>query len=66
MQTVRARLAATPLNAADQTPIGDRLDHLANAIDAGPKSLAWRTRSAVGERVRWYDEPDEVGEAAQR
>jgi len=31
------------------------------AIDAAPKSLGWTLRSKVGERVKWYAEPEEVG-----
>ena len=30
------------------------------AMAAGPKSLAWRLRARVGERVRWYETPEEV------
>jgi hypothetical protein len=30
---------------------------------AAPKTLGWRLRSKVGERVRWYELPEEVGEA---
>ena len=30
------------------------------ALDAGPKTLGWRLRSRVGERVRWYEEPEEA------
>jgi hypothetical protein len=30
------------------------------AIEAAPKSLTWRTRARVGERVRWYETPEEV------
>jgi hypothetical protein len=33
---------------------------LLTAIAAGRKSLGWRARSAVGERVRWYETPEEV------
>ncbi|MBN1147083.1 MAG: hypothetical protein JXA78_07495 [Anaerolineales bacterium] len=29
-------------------------------IDAEPKSLAWRLRSRVGDRVKWYKDVDEV------
>lgn len=29
-------------------------------IDAAPKSIGWRVRSRVGERVPWYEEPEEV------
>ena len=29
-------------------------------IEAEPKSMAWRLRSRVGERIKWYKEVDEV------
>jgi hypothetical protein len=28
------------------------------ALDATPKSLGWRARARVGERVRWYESPE--------
>ena len=31
------------------------------AIEATPKSKRWRARARVGDRVRWYREPEEVG-----
>jgi hypothetical protein len=31
------------------------------AIDAAPKSTRWRLRARIGERVPWYEEPEEVG-----
>jgi hypothetical protein len=31
------------------------------AIDAAPKSARWRLRARIGDRVVWYDEPEEVG-----
>jgi len=34
------------------------------AIDAAPKSTRWRIRAKVGERTKWYDEPEEVGHGA--
>ena len=30
-------------------------------IEQEPKSLAWRLRSRVGDRVKWYKDVDEVG-----
>jgi hypothetical protein len=30
------------------------------AIDAAPKSSRWRLRAGVGDRVRWYNEPEEM------
>ena len=31
------------------------------AIDASPKSTRWKLRARVGDRVPWYEEPEEVG-----
>jgi hypothetical protein len=28
-------------------------------IEAAPKSTRWRIRSRVGDRMRWYDQPEE-------
>jgi hypothetical protein len=33
---------------------------LQQALAAVPKSLAWKVRAQVGERVRWYELPEEV------
>jgi hypothetical protein len=37
-----------------------RLDGLRERIDAAPKSARWKLRARVGERVQWYEEPEEV------
>ncbi len=37
------------------------IDGLRRAIDKAPKTRAWRMRSRIGERVRWYQTPEEVG-----
>jgi len=39
-----------------------RSQTLSKQIEAAPKSLSWRLRAGVGERVRWYELPEE-GEA---
>ncbi len=36
-----------------------RISALRERIDAEPKSLRWRARAKVGERVRWYELPEE-------
>ena len=38
-----------------------QLDRLQAAIDGAPKSTRWRLRARVGDRVLWYQEPEEVG-----
>ena len=39
--------------------IADRLAALWNRIESEPKSARWRLRSRVGDRVRWYNLPEE-------
>ena len=40
---------------------GAQVASLEQAIDDAPKSARWRLRSRVGERVQWFQEPEEVG-----
>lgn len=40
-----------------------RLEELWQAIETRPKSLAWRIRARIGDRVRWYEIPEEAGSA---
>ena len=44
-------------------PIRSRLENLWQSIEAHPKSVAWRLRARIGDRVRWYDLPEEGGPA---
>lgn len=36
---------------------------LREAIESAPKSARWRLRARVGDRVPWYNEPEEMGHA---
>jgi hypothetical protein len=38
----------------------DQARRLLAAAEAAPKSIKWRLRANVGERVRWYELPEEV------
>jgi hypothetical protein len=49
-----------PVGAADCALLRDRLQSVRTAIDAAPKGRKWRMRARVGDRVRWYEEPEEV------
>ena len=40
---------------------GAQIADLRSRIDAAPKSTKWKLRARVGERVPWYEEPEEVG-----
>jgi len=40
--------------------ITGRLRRLKEAIEAAPKSVKWKARALIGERVRWYDLPEDM------
>jgi hypothetical protein len=58
------RLGSDPpsytLTTQQRALVDERVEDLRGALDEHPKSLAWRTRAKVGERVRWYEEPEEI------
>ena len=37
-----------------------RIDALADALRSAPKGRKWKLRARVGERVKWYEEPEEA------
>jgi hypothetical protein len=61
--SLQACLSALPevaLPSADGELIAGRLTSLEQALADAPKSLRWRARSRLGDRVRWYEEPEEI------
>jgi hypothetical protein len=60
LERLREGLAELPLDPAGREATAARIERLAAAIDAAPKSRKWKLRDRVGERVRWYEEPEEV------
>ena len=59
---LRDGLPGAPLDGTLAAIIGARVGALERAIEGAPKSRRWRLRARVGDRVRWYKTPDEVGE----
>jgi hypothetical protein len=45
--------------------VRDALAAIAQAMDGAPKSRNWKLRARIGERKRWYDEPEEVDRAPE-
>jgi hypothetical protein len=39
--------------------VRERIDGLRAVIDAAPKSMRWRTRARIGDRMAWYEIPQE-------
>lgn len=46
----------------DAERIGVSLDRLADRIEQQPKSMKWRIRSRVGDRVKWYEDVEDLRE----
>ena len=44
----------------DREVVRSRVAEIQAAIDAGPKPLRWRLRAQVGDRLQWYELPEEV------
>jgi hypothetical protein len=60
---VESELKPDELETGSPLPVDPRaqIAALAEAIDAAPKSTKWKLRARVGERMAWYEEPEEVG-----
>src|SRR6516164_4402862 len=52
-------LGTSVLDAAEQKVVCSRLESLRGRIDAEPKSRRWRMRNQLGDKVRWYAEPEQ-------
>lgn len=60
LSTVGDRLERYDLPEDDKRRIVDRIRELQERIEREPKSLAWKVRSKIGDRKRWYELPEEV------
>jgi hypothetical protein len=61
LDKVRRLAQAYPqLNPAQKVRVGEQTAQALARIEAEPKSLAWRLRGRVGERVKWYHDVEEV------
>lgn len=47
-------------NGPEKETISTRINTLRNYIDGEPKSMSWKMRSKVGDRVKWYKDVDEL------
>jgi hypothetical protein len=61
VERVRAALARFELAARDHELVASRLHDLHRRLDDEPKSKKWKLRARIGDRVQWYEEPEEVG-----
>jgi Uncharacterised nucleotidyltransferase len=58
---IRAGLGAYSLSDADADRVVAACHALWEAVEARPKTRGWRMRARIGDRKRWYEQPEEVG-----
>jgi hypothetical protein len=66
LDRLREALPGQPLDDGDRAAVAGRIDALAGAMEAAPKSRRWKMRARLGERKRWYEEPEEVDREGDR
>ena len=54
-----ANMGSYALAPAAASTIAERLKVLWKRIEDAPKTTKWKLRNRVGDRVRWYEEPEE-------
>lgn len=59
LRAVADQWAQTPIPDAP-FPVDAQVAILLADLDAAPKTLGWKARARVGERVRWYETPEEA------
>lgn len=63
MNLDKVRLLAhgyTLLTDVQKSRVNEQVDSIRKRLDEEPKSFAWKVRSQVGDRVKWYKDVDEV------
>jgi hypothetical protein len=61
LEWTRSHLEEMDLQPERKDVVRGRIHALLQRIDREPKSLRWKMRSKLGERVLWYDTPERVG-----
>lgn len=64
LERLQAELQVPELTPAEIDTIRQRLQQLEQAIEQAPKTGKWKMRARVGDRVRWYEDPEEVEKGA--
>jgi hypothetical protein len=56
----RVRQGVAEFDGLGRFALASQLDSLQACLDRAPKSVSWRMRSVLGDKVRWYETPEEV------
>jgi hypothetical protein len=60
LDKVRENSQAFAIDPQQRTRLDDRIEQIKVALAQVPKTLRWRLRERVGERIKWYNLPEEV------
>jgi hypothetical protein len=61
LERTSAALPSYAFSEDERELIAEHVRELWTTIEQAPKSRGWRLRDRVGDRKRWYEEPEEVG-----
>jgi hypothetical protein len=64
LNRLRSELDVPELSPPELETIRGRIEQLEQAIEQAPKTGKWKLRARVGDRVRWYEDPEEVEKGA--
>lgn len=60
LDRLRDSLPESPLADEQRAGVARSIELIEAAMDEAPKSRSWKIRDRVGERKKWYDEPEEI------
>lgn len=60
LEKLREGAGGVPVGDAERDLITQRLDAIERAMEDEPKGSKWKLRARVGDKVRWYEDPEEV------
>ncbi len=60
LEKVNGYLESSSMEPKKKRRISSEIEYLRSAIELRPKSVAWKLRARIGDKVRWYELPEEV------
>jgi hypothetical protein len=60
LEKLREGVGDAPLGDGERDLIIQRLAAIEHAMEDEPKGSKWKLRARVGDKVRWYEDPEEV------
>jgi hypothetical protein len=60
LETARAQLGTASLDDQGRALLHSRLERLWDRVEAEPKGMRWKSRAKIGDRAKWYADPEEI------